>query len=584
MPLANQGRPFQQDVSFFTHPIHSAFKNPPPDTSCMPAKLLLQCEPLPEEMEITLFNWSSQNRLTCSPNVLRSKNKNELLRNLVEESEELEIRYNAAQSQLCDHLLSLLKNTAKQVEHMQMSAFLEACRPAANILIETGKQLHMAYIAAGKHCEKVKLAKELYRWEMLLGVKNSIWRIDVSKSSHIKFMQQLSSSIRNGTASSNGYRLFLLRLKKMFVTLMPLMKSVAYQNFIQQIEMINPFLNHLAWIFYLPRLAINLIGLFQLLIPIQGLYHQEKTLGFISRLKAYWRQTWAEIFNDSVWFVFGLANCFFLSITTSMSIAVALYFFDVALAYIKADLNNTRQKNILSAIEKTLTELKKELDSLEKELNALCDKDGPINLRTKKFLEAKIKLDKKNLDLYANYRDSIIEWCEFEKHQLKLSIEVKCGLAASMTLTLLPIIFSLSPATCALLSAISATAMVLICIWDYYKKNQVQKLRPVNIDMALQQLELIFLENGKEDKESQALTENNLKSTIPLHHPHSSVSCPPTNCLTSTNKLTNSIGHVRAISNPATIRFFHSPKQASKMPPLMPIPEQVYHNMANQTL
>lgn len=460
--------------------------------------------------------------LGFTPKVLTSKTDAELRTNLASEYNEIIMRYNAAKSVLYGQLKPYIDGENEQ-EHDE--AALKRITEAAKAVFETGVQLYVNYLTMGQPEEKAKVAKELYHCEVLLGKENPRWKVYVDKVCHEESVR-LSSIIRSYTSQSNWYRLFLLRLKKMCATLMPLMKSVAYQNFIQQIETINPILNYLAWLFFLPRLTINLIGLFQQMILGWWGTKQERALAV--RLSVQWGEVWTEVLNDIVWFAFGIANCFFLTLTASMGIAVGLYFFDVMIAYIKAGLNMAYHHELLQNIEKKLNVLGDEIKRLHK-----------VGCPSLEALETK-------LALCTTYRSNIERWCKFERQQLELSIQVKCGLAICMSLSILPILFTLSLPVSALFSAISATGMVIMCIYDYYQKKQVEKLRPAAIEQALQKFETSFLVN----EENVAKTN---KSSLPSffhRRPNNSSPFTPSKKAPSIDHIPRALAHARGISLP----------------------------------
>ena len=153
----------------------------------------------------------------------------------------------------------------------------------------------------------------------------------------------LSHTIRETTLGYNWHRLFTIRIRRVFITLLPFLQN--WQKFSNAINFIDwflgPTLNYVAWVFYLPRLTTNLVLLFKHLFPNKwtGMADKEEQLHWLVRLETQLQRRWFHLGNDTAWFVSGVLSCFVLVgslAPTGWYLTVAVFLFDVILASIRA--------------------------------------------------------------------------------------------------------------------------------------------------------------------------------------------------------------------------------------------------------
>ncbi|MBA3536180.1 MAG: hypothetical protein H0T84_06180 [Tatlockia sp.] len=184
---------------------------------------------------------------------------------------------------------------------------------------------------------------ELLNWPHLLidGLSRIVNLIEPLLKLIINYLADSSHKLRSYTGALNFPRLMVVRTRRILMTLIPVIKNIEnYAKFINLIDpFIGPVLNYLAWIFYAPRLAVNLFLLIKHLIPGKWLSEEEKQLSWLIRLQAQLERRWFELFNDSAWFIGGFLGCFFLVGGLSpagMYLTISLFFYDVVLAGIRA--------------------------------------------------------------------------------------------------------------------------------------------------------------------------------------------------------------------------------------------------------
>ncbi|WP_133130689.1 hypothetical protein [Legionella yabuuchiae] len=141
----------------------------------------------------------------------------------------------------------------------------------------------------------------------------------------------------NTTVELNWLRLMTIRIRRLLVVIAPMTAELStYRRWVVQFDrFLNPFLLHLAWLFFTPRLLVNLTMMLKHVIPGHWMSDQEKALGWEARLLAEWKKRWFELGNDTLWLISGIINCFILTgalAPFAIYVSVALQGFDVMLA------------------------------------------------------------------------------------------------------------------------------------------------------------------------------------------------------------------------------------------------------------
>lgn len=123
----------------------------------------------------------------------------------------------------------------------------------------------------------------------------------------------LDGNVRKFTTYSNFARLTLNRLRRLLFQFAKLLEAwKEYVNGLQLVETYGTynFFRFVNWIFFIPRLSINIKDAF---VSIFYFNQLEKELGWYRRLRAQISNTWAQLANDVAWISNGIFACFFLA-------------------------------------------------------------------------------------------------------------------------------------------------------------------------------------------------------------------------------------------------------------------------------
>ncbi len=151
----------------------------------------------------------------------------------------------------------------------------------------------------------------------------------------------MSKKVREKTFIYNFIRLISVRTRRFLILLTPITHSLIFKNFVDSMVWFTAkVVTHAGWIFFAPRLFVNLFHLFRHILPSNWwMSKEEKSLGFRVRLIAQLNRRWFELQNDFVWFNGGIILAVvlvgsFLPIALYFSAALQLY--DVILAGFRA--------------------------------------------------------------------------------------------------------------------------------------------------------------------------------------------------------------------------------------------------------
>lgn len=135
----------------------------------------------------------------------------------------------------------------------------------------------------------------------------------------------------------NPFRLFLVRLRRFFVLLVPILGSDSYGLGVAGAEKFTgPMFTYIAWIFFLPRLLSNLAVVGKHLIA-PG--ENEQYLSPLTRLRAQLSRRWNEITNDIAWVISGFVACFVLVgslMPLAIYVAIAMQWYDFVTSIFRA--------------------------------------------------------------------------------------------------------------------------------------------------------------------------------------------------------------------------------------------------------
>jgi hypothetical protein len=208
---------------------------------------------------------------------------------------------------------------------------------AAIMMAELLEHVYQYYLIVPREVSRLRQQQDLYREllaEILQATPSVPKRTIITPSS-------LTQDIRNTTINVNLYRLLFIRSKRALDLIAILdTGSETYRNFVKIMDKYtDPFLVHLAWLFFIPRLSVNLFLLIKHTVPGPWMGEEEKSLGWNVRFNAQMQRRWFELGNDIAWISVGVINCFFLTgalAPVGAYLSLVCFAYDVVLSAIRA--------------------------------------------------------------------------------------------------------------------------------------------------------------------------------------------------------------------------------------------------------
>lgn len=320
----------------------------------------------------------------------------------------------------------------------------------ALILSELLAHLYRHYLTVPREVARLEAEQAIYRnW-----LNNSYFRFPQPTKPTTKTAGFFAQKVREKTAQVNWLRLFATRTRRVFATaiLIPTVRDLNYlYHFISIADQYaRPAIAYFSWLFYIPRLIINIVLLLKHLIPGKWMNEEEKKLSFMTRLQGQLQRRWFELGNDSIWFAGSLLNCFVFTGTLApfgMYLAISLALFDALWVGLRAYIELRRLKEL-------------ELFYRKKEA-ALTDDEHAAELEELK-----------------EYQQQLQQYIDFEWQRLLLNVTSVTCLFFAMCLAF-PLI------TNPVIPFIGASLVITITLLTYIKVQLLEKERPVNPIMKL---------------------------------------------------------------------------------------------------
>lgn len=223
----------------------------------------------------------------------------------------------------CSHVIHLFNNDRQNTE-----AILQAVETAlvmADILEQIDCRLNEK-----SNLERLQHEQAFFR--KLLSIRYPQF---TSKAPSATNRQNSDQKIRELTRNTNLPRQTFNRIWRMLDNLMLLDELVVLREWIEPIElMIDPIFIHLNWIFFVPRLTVNIMLLGKHVISNPCMSKEEYDLPWRTRLHVHLmiNRRWIELINDFVWCIGNLISCFLCVGVWSFAevyLAVGLQLFDL---------------------------------------------------------------------------------------------------------------------------------------------------------------------------------------------------------------------------------------------------------------
>ncbi|ASQ47290.1 hypothetical protein [Legionella clemsonensis] len=365
---------------------------------------------------------------------------------LVRHHSVLNFEYSVFCTKLANDILAIEHNSTPNLTN---EALVERIATAL-ILSELLAHLYRYYLTVPREVARLEAEQAIFRnW-----LKKGYFRFSQpqTESATPGFFAQ---KVREKTAEINWVRLFAIRTRRVITTaiLIPTVRDLKYfYQFVTYLDQFaRPTIAYFSWLFYIPRLTVNLLLLLKHCIPGYWMNNEEKKLSLLTRLQAQLQRRWFELGNDSVWLVGSLFNCFVFTGTLApigMYLAVALALFDALWVGLRAYIELSRLK-----------ELEHYYRKKEAEFNA---NEHP----------------QEELDELKEYRQQLQQYIDFEWQRLLLNVTSVICLFFAMCLAI-PLI------TNPVITFIGAALVIAITIIIYLNVQVLEKQRPVNPIMKL---------------------------------------------------------------------------------------------------
>lgn len=257
------------------------------------------------------------------PKTLDSADK-DFLQNKITDVQQLIFLYSSARSSL----IKLLKNTS--IDNIpEYAGEIEKMLAFAIIL----EKLEKSYLNAKGLLQRLKKDQKNFRMLLIyLG-----FRFEDAYAEELITTKQVEAKVRHWTLTLNWPRFFFIRGRRFLLSLDAFLNYVPeFHKILQKVEYITlPLNNYISWLFFAPRLMVNLFNLAKHTTAGWWMPESEKQLGFKKQFTTQFSMRWFEIFTDAVWFTGGLLGCFvFTQLLAPMAIylMLSLQIYDMLLA------------------------------------------------------------------------------------------------------------------------------------------------------------------------------------------------------------------------------------------------------------
>ncbi|WP_050805521.1 hypothetical protein [Legionella drancourtii] len=221
-------------------------------------------------------------------------------------------------------------------EHSVSEQHLTEQLMAAILLAELLEYAYQHYLLVPREVLRLRAQQEIYR--NLLQEMNVILPNQLPAAVKVEVGYSFSQQIRGQTINANLYRLLLTRSKRVLDLVAGLHFSADwYRDLIRNMDkQIDPFLPHLAWLYFIPRATTNLFLLLKHTLPGPWVSDKERTLDWDVRFQGQLQRRWFELGNDIVWIGVGLVNCFILAAPFTTYLVIVFFAYDVVLSALRA--------------------------------------------------------------------------------------------------------------------------------------------------------------------------------------------------------------------------------------------------------
>ena len=152
----------------------------------------------------------------------------------------------------------------------------------------------------------------------------------------------------------NHFRLGVTRFRRLLSFLESYLKNESYSA---GFKMLDPYMRGLLayvnWVFFIPRLSLNLSLLAYHGFAPEGL---EKKLDLSVRLRAHWTRFWFEVIPDLYWILFGLKVCFWMPegvlSPAGITLSVTVQALDLVISLLRAGIELMRLNTMFNDLKR----------------------------------------------------------------------------------------------------------------------------------------------------------------------------------------------------------------------------------------
>ncbi len=241
-----------------------------------------------------------------------------------------------------------------------------------------------------------------------------------------------SQGLRRWVDMTTQPRLVLVRIRRTILAAIVLNELAACRPWVNSIERVtNPFFLHLSWLFFIPRMSLNLMFLGKHVLPHPWMSEKELALPWTTRFQTYWymhRHSF-ELANDVGWFLCGVLSCFLCTgawLPFRVYLAIAMQLGEFVISCLRSGIEISR------------------LNTLEKEYHAGCA-DGTIMVD-------------------QDYLKALRSRIEHENRVYTLEVTRNVLLNLSI-LTILPIFLSASPFIPIFGAVLAVATSIAVIVW-----------------------------------------------------------------------------------------------------------------------
>ena len=162
------------------------------------------------------------------------------------------------------------------------------------------------------------------------------------KSTESPSTSSTSQWIRRLVDRTTQPRLLLVRIRRTILAAIELNELAVCRPWVSAVERVtNPFFLNLSWLFFIPRLTLNMMFLCKHVLPHPWMSNEERALSWTRRLQTYlsMHRHSFELANDLGWFLCGVLSCFLCTgawLPVRVYLAIAMQVGEFVISYLRS--------------------------------------------------------------------------------------------------------------------------------------------------------------------------------------------------------------------------------------------------------